>query len=360
MSIKPPKELIPNKSRVSASDTNRVNREVVRLSRSLSAGEGFSTAAGLAAGQRFAGQHFGIYRIESNEGDGEYTVVKQGHSPTDDAYGDEADFYPTLAYDVDMLDTGVVDKVYRGVEIVNAEGDTVVFFSVADKMQWGKATATWTTGNTVTLTPCEDDGTAISGVANITCYVVLPKDADPDGVEIAADDVLAYLPFYDSDEDEWRGVLIAAYIAGGGGTNTDDIYLDAWVNVTQDGIATISTGDWRGRIIAIYYQIYHGTASASDSAEWGGASAVQQHMVGKSWTGAGDPADKTLLSVSAGVTGFIDLRMDRGAEVGQLYVVAYDMSTPPDADAPPYQIRYVIRGAAQKISTDAGTPDYTI
>lgn len=60
-------------------------------------------------------------------------------------------------------------------------------------LRFGKADATWTTGNTVLVHPCKSatDGT-LTGEADVTCYVDSPSGATPKKVVINANDILAF------------------------------------------------------------------------------------------------------------------------------------------------------------------------
>jgi hypothetical protein len=64
-----------------------------------------------------------------------------------------------------------------------------------DEVGYGKATADYTTGNTVTLTPTLADGTAITPTpSNIAVWITFPTDNAQIGYDIKEDDVLAYFP----------------------------------------------------------------------------------------------------------------------------------------------------------------------
>lgn len=83
--------------------------------------------------------------------------------------------------------------------------------------RWAKLNAAWTPGsNTVTAHPCADDlGTGEDTDKALTLYCTQPKDGTPDSVNLADDDVVAYLRFYDKDHSEYRGVIIALGGAAG-------------------------------------------------------------------------------------------------------------------------------------------------
>lgn len=62
-------------------------------------------------------------------------------------------------------------------------------------VKFGVATATWTTGNTVTVTPCTSftDSTA-TGEQNVTVYIDSPSTAAPKKIQVSISDILAYEP----------------------------------------------------------------------------------------------------------------------------------------------------------------------
>lgn len=59
---------------------------------------------------------------------------------------------------------------------------------------YGKAEADYATGNSVSIVPCEADGTAFSPVPDaIDVWITFPTNNTQTGYDIAEDDVLAYL-----------------------------------------------------------------------------------------------------------------------------------------------------------------------
>lgn len=59
-------------------------------------------------------------------------------------------------------------------------------------LKFGKATANWTSGNTVTLTPCDSGGTA-TGEPNVTADIFSPNRGTIASVQINANDICTYL-----------------------------------------------------------------------------------------------------------------------------------------------------------------------
>ncbi len=82
-------------------------------------------------------------------------------------------------------------------------------------LKWGKATADWTSGNTITLDPCDTEGVD-NGRPDVTAYAFTPTSIAPgDGavaLAIAKDDILAYLSYGDK-----LGVLVNPPVAARGG-----------------------------------------------------------------------------------------------------------------------------------------------
>lgn len=76
------------------------------------------------------------------------------------------------------------------------------------EIKWGKATTAWTSGNTVTLDPCDENGTDIGSGTNITAYILMPQAATAPHIEIDQNDVLPYLEFYDIGSSATRAVII--------------------------------------------------------------------------------------------------------------------------------------------------------
>ena len=78
---------------------------------------------------------------------------------------------------------------------------------------WAKLTANWSTdsANTITANPCEDIlGTNPDTGTTLTLYCTTKKGADPAYMALATGDVVGYLPLYDSDEVEDRGLIVSA------------------------------------------------------------------------------------------------------------------------------------------------------
>lgn len=74
---------------------------------------------------------------------------------------------------------------------------------------WGKAISDWSSGNTVSMHPCDADGGNEDLETTITGYLISPTGGAPAAANVSAGDVLAYLPF---GEDE--GVIINADLGG--------------------------------------------------------------------------------------------------------------------------------------------------
>jgi len=153
---------------------------------------------------------FGVAKIDYNDGDGDYTITQLWWNPDTSDYDSAvkpAGFVTRSARDILGRDTGAPgDRVYFWAQ---ERKDAQVEYLI-DILQtgicWGKATADYVSGDTVTLDPCDADGND-NGLANVTSYVVTPVDADEPSVwlspEIYEDDILAYLPF-----GENKGVLL--------------------------------------------------------------------------------------------------------------------------------------------------------
>ncbi|MCG3181833.1 MAG: hypothetical protein BIFFINMI_04268 [Phycisphaerae bacterium] len=74
---------------------------------------------------------------------------------------------------------------------------------------WGKAIDDWSSGNTVSMHPCDPDGGNEDAEKTITGYLISPTGGAPAAANVSAGDVLAYLPFGDGE-----GVILNADLGG--------------------------------------------------------------------------------------------------------------------------------------------------
>ncbi|MCG3177995.1 MAG: hypothetical protein BIFFINMI_00318 [Phycisphaerae bacterium] len=74
---------------------------------------------------------------------------------------------------------------------------------------WGKAIDDWSSGNTVSMHPCDADGGNEDAETTITGYLISPTGGAPAAANVSAGDVLAYLPFGDGE-----GVILNADLGG--------------------------------------------------------------------------------------------------------------------------------------------------
>ncbi|HUX15564.1 MAG TPA: hypothetical protein VMW52_03775 [Phycisphaerae bacterium] len=93
---------------------------------------------------------------------------------------------------------------------------------------WGKATADWSSGNTVSLHPCDADGSNEDAETTITGYLISPTGAAPAAANVSTGDVLGYLPFGDN-----LGVIVNADLGSlpAGDATNQMLY---WDNGTEE------------------------------------------------------------------------------------------------------------------------------
>lgn len=90
------------------------------------------------------------------------------------------------------------ERVVRLEGLLATQRHRGVLLPTGAKLLWGKAIAAWTSGNTITLDPCDEDGND-SGASNVDVYVEAPTAATPVNVQVAASDVLPYFIRADGD-----------------------------------------------------------------------------------------------------------------------------------------------------------------
>lgn len=155
----------------------------------------------------------GVAQIDSNDADGAYTITEQVWNPDAGPAAWEDGVAPVsyvdqTARDYQDRDLGVVDRYVRFWEQRSKTGVLEVLIDVMGmgEFSWGKTTAAWTSGNTVTLDPCNVDEVD-NGLANVTAHVFTPTTTTPGSgtvIPVIADgDLLAYIPYGDN-----LGVLI--------------------------------------------------------------------------------------------------------------------------------------------------------
>ena len=104
----------------------------------------------------------------------------------------------------------------RTAEFLELESDQRVMLRVRDgdvfryvevgagvSVKYGKATADWTSGNSVTLDPCDIAGVD-TGEANITAKLFSPERGTFADIQIEANDVCTYLP-----QSDGTGLIVA-------------------------------------------------------------------------------------------------------------------------------------------------------
>ena len=143
------------------------------------------------------------------------------------------------------------------------------------KPNWGKITTAWssTTPNQVTVNPCKQDGTSPDTDVDRTVYLTTPTDNEPDGADLAVDDVIAYVQFHDIENDDTRGIMIGLANEGTiasvdtllpAGFETEPAQADTWDRTSQgatDGMAVrlctrIAYDDTSDEKLYAYYRLF--------------------------------------------------------------------------------------------------------
>ena len=137
---------------------------------------------------------------------------------------------------------GEVGELRDGVEGLE-EGMGMALYGPADEpfgelvgeeeegIHWGKVRYEWSsdTPNQITVNPCEQDGSKVNEDITRIVYLTTPINNEPDGSDLAVDDVICYVEFYDVTNKDTRGVML---VHGGGGTairlgHPTEAYTDA-------------------------------------------------------------------------------------------------------------------------------------
>ena len=120
---------------------------------------------------------------------------------------------------------------------------------------WGKVktaySPTQTDANVIILNPCDENGDDVDTDLDIPVYICMPKTSrPPEGTILAADMLVAYIPFVDSDDIE--GVLVSmiepialfpvtVYKTGGGTGSPTTACTYKYTVKTVDEVTTLGT-----------------------------------------------------------------------------------------------------------------------
>ncbi len=216
------KTLRPYKDSVSAREWNSLTAAVVRLTRSLGI-RGLSDSGGLHIRSRGIDHPVIHYRIVSNDDDGQYTLRRQVWKDSTEEFVDAENVDDILGYEIFANSSGITDQLVQVHLELSIEGRWIGFFEILETLCWGVAyeATPWSPsqydGKYIKLHPCDDEkGAGEDSETVLKAYVFTPVyDSDenivalaPDGLEVAQDDVLAYVPIGDDGEGGAQGVLM--------------------------------------------------------------------------------------------------------------------------------------------------------
>ncbi len=182
-------------------------------------------------------------------------------------------------------------------------------------LQPGRASAAWTSGNTVVLSPCvSPTSNTVTGEPDVTAWLISPASGVPDDTcepVIDAGDVLMYIEI-----DATTAVVVnAKWRAGGRGGAGTSLAVADWVDV--DGVGTqdivISAEDWRSRVVT--YHIAWDEEVLPPDTEW----ANEEYGMTMIQDDAGPPGteidlfDKTSTGARDNVRAYVDCDVAGGA-----------------------------------------------
>ena len=194
---------------VSAAEWNGLTAAVSALCRSLGAG-GIFDSGGLHIRAIRSGHRPAFFKIHSNEGGGRYLLRPQAWTEQSQAFSDSPGRDDVPGYEIGGDASLAAGQIVGAFAECSLEGQWVLLFQREQTAAvcWGVASASWQSGNaTVNLHPCADEqGTNVNSQVTIECYVLAPiynaasgspppglTGIAPDGCQIAANDVLAYV-----------------------------------------------------------------------------------------------------------------------------------------------------------------------
>jgi len=252
---------------------NHIIRQLVALRREQAAADATTRWAPYTE-QPVSGANvlrFGVARIVSNDGDGQYKITEQWWNPNASPPAWEDAKKPVGYVEAAARDYGNCTLGVDGLRVLFWEqrakgGSLELLIDAAGRgLCWGKATADWTGGNAVTLDPCQADGTDIANAGNVTAYIISPTGGTPDGdglePDISQNDVLAYLP-YGGD----KGVLVnVRWKITGADVLGIQLVADKQYHITGNSTVTVHDANWRGR--TIWYSMQRTNAESEAAAD---------------------------------------------------------------------------------------------
>jgi hypothetical protein len=136
----------------------------------------------------------GVCKITANNGSGAYTITRLRWNGTAYVADESGAIYTVAARDYQNRPYGAVSThPVRYWETIKADGSLERLIDIGP-VGYGKPSSAFSSGSTVTLVPCDADGTTITGASNVTAYVQPSKASYtmPNSTTIPTSEIVHY------------------------------------------------------------------------------------------------------------------------------------------------------------------------
>ena len=106
-----------------------------------------------------------------------------------------------------------MDRRLKGVELRGKKPTIKPYGELLSEeggVRWGKIkyALALETPNQITVNPCKQDGSDANGDIDRIVYLITPTGSEPNGSDLAVDDVIAYVKFRDITNEDTRGIML--------------------------------------------------------------------------------------------------------------------------------------------------------
>ena len=207
--------LVAHQTPLSAADLNSIAHAVMAMARSSGPGALVGGAGGISIAPGPTFRRWAVWEIVSNQDDGVYHVRRAELDDDDTEWPGEwtpeeatADAQQYIGVDVALRDWADEGWYVPGILADTREGVTTVFLDISfgHGIRFGKPASAFSSGTTITLAPCDQDGDALS--ATLDNVTIKFNGADERVThDIGTSDVVAFAPI-PADDSGNKGIFL--------------------------------------------------------------------------------------------------------------------------------------------------------